>query len=326
MVPLCTPKFSSEYSSLLYAFVDHKRRQGYKYNGEIKELQRFDKHLRLNAVNVENISDDCIYEWLIKRPHESDKTFFTRNSVYCQFYNYLVSENIMSFPIPHKVRTKMCKGNFVPYIFTHEEIDRIFAAADNELHGSRSFRKNAPLLFRLLYGTGIRINEALSLTTSDIIYHGEVLLIREGKNDNTRFVTMSDSLSKRVNEFITSNDYKEGVPLFQNGKRNHLDSTTAYDWFRLILYRAGIPHKGKGKGPRLHDLRHTFAVHSMQAAINAGTDQNVFLPLLSTYLGHKTIAATERYLRLTAEAFPMVIKEVDQIMDSVIPEVHYYEG
>lgn len=83
---------------------------------------------------------------------------------------------------------------------------------------------------------------------------------------------------------------------------------------------------GRGKGPRLHDVRHTFAVHSLQAAVEAGTDPNAFLPLLCAYLGHRRLSATERYLRLTAEAYPSVIKAMDGIMDKIIPEVECYEG
>lgn len=113
--------------------------------------------------------------------------------------------------------------------------------------------------------------------------------------------------------------------MFQNNKGTPLSANTVYDWFRLALWKADIPHKGRGKGPRLHDLRHTFAVHSLQAAVASETDPNAFLPLLSTYLGHKTLSATERYLRLTAKAFPTVIHDMDRLMDSVIPGVIDYE-
>lgn len=64
----------------------------------------------------------------------------------------------------------------------------------------------------------------------------------------------------------------------------------------------------------------------MQAAVEAGTDPNAFLPLLCAYLGHRRLSATERYLRLTAEAFPSVIKDMDGIMGKIIPEVGSYEG
>ena len=153
-----------------------------------------------------------------------------------------------------------------------------------------------------------------------------MLFRSEAKNDNSRLVPMSQSLSGRVADYLSAHGYPEGEPVFQHDGGKQFSTNTAYDWFRQTLWKAGIPHRGRGKGPRLHDVRHTFAVHSLQAAVEAGTDPNAFLPLLCTYLGHRRLSATERYLRLTAEAYPSVIKAMDGIMDKIIPEVESYEG
>ena len=77
-----------------------------------------------------------------------------------------------------------------------------------------------------------------------------------------------------------------------------------YDIHRLILKQAGIPYIGSGYGPRIHDWRHTFAVKAFKQMIDQGLDMYVALPILSTYLGHKTIYATERYVRLTMDLYP----------------------
>ena len=79
-----------------------------------------------------------------------------------------------------------------------------------------------------------------------------------------------------------------------------------YEVHRLFLQQAGIPYLGGGKGPRIHDWRHTMAVHSFKQMIDAGMDMYVALPILSTYLGHKTIFATERYVRLTMGIYPYI--------------------
>ena len=75
----------------------------------------------------------------------------------------------------------------------------------------------------------------------------------------------------------------------------------------------------------MHDLRHTFAVHSLQNAVKRGIDPYAYLPMLSVYLGHKTVNATERYLRLTAEAYPDFTKDIERIMNKIIPEVDVLE-
>ena len=152
-----------------------------------------------------------------------------------------------------------------------------------------------------------------------------MLLIRDGKNNNSRLVPLSGSLAKRMDSYLIENPYGDDEPLFQTSNGTAISKNTAYDWFRRALWKAGIPHQGRGKGPRLHDLRHTFSVHSLQNSVKNGTDINAFLPILCTYLGHQRISATERYLRLTAEVFPDVISSVDAVMNEIIPEVQYEE-
>lgn len=327
MVPVRSVYFSSDYASFLYDFVASKRRSGFKYNGESKILQCFDRFLSSNDQTPEDHSDALIYDWLAKRKSESDKTFSSRNSVYRQLYHHLLADNnAVVLPSPPNAREKLHGSGFTPYIFTHEEINRIFNALDNETGQSKSFSRCAPLLFRTLYSTGLRINEALSLRVEDVLLDKGFLVILDAKNDDSRLVPMSSGLCNRMQQYISRVAYSDEEPLFQSSTGNPVRQNTAYDWFRLIIWRAGIPHCGRGKGPRLHDLRHTFAVHSLQSAVEKGVDPNAFLPLLSVYLGHKSLAATERYLRLTAEVYPYLTKEMDNIMNSIIPEVNDYEG
>ena len=326
MVPIISAHFESGYSSYLYDFVEFKRREGFKYNAGVEELQRLDRFFSSKNQTPECHSEEEIYHWLEKRPGESDKTYGTRNSIYRNLYNYLTDENISSImPPPLNARVKYMNSEFVPYIFSHDEIQRMFEAADKEKHESKTFARCAPLFIRLLYGTGLRLNEALSLRVGDVLIDKGVLVILDSKNDKSRLVPVSPSLCSRLKQYIENNGYADDEPLFQSSPGRQLKDSKAYDWFRLIIFRAGIPHYGRGKGPRLHDLRHTFAVHSLQSAVERGIDPNAFLPILSVYLGHSTITATERYLRLTSEVFPYLTEVMDKIMNDIIPEVHDYE-
>jgi integrase len=90
--------------------------------------------------------------------------------------------------------------------------------------------------------------------------------------------------------------------------------------FRDYLWKCGISYLGKDKGPRLHDLRHTFAVHSLQNFIDAGKNPNEVLPVLAAYLGHKTYKGTSRYLHLTAEIYPDIVSATEKRYGSLIPE------
>ena len=325
MTEILPISFSSCMAAELYEFVGFKRRMGYKYNSEVKLLSQFDKFLS-SLSSAEDVCEEKIHGWLRKRPNESDKTFSLRNSIYRQLYAYLESNSQNKLPRPLNVREKIMKSGFVPYIFTHDEISRLFHAADNEQPKKGMFNRCAPLIFRMLYGVGLRVNEALSLTASDVVMENGYLIIREAKNDNSRLVPMSDSLLSRLNTYLNEYEITSKNPLFPNGLNGeHLKKECVYEWFRLLLFRAGIPHRGRGFGPRMHDLRHTFAVHSLQAAIKNGADPNAYLPVLCTFLGHKNLSATERYLRLTAEVYPDVVASLDSAVGFAIPEVDDYE-
>lgn len=102
-----------------------------------------------------------------------------------------------------------------------------------------------------------------------------------------------------------------------------ISPVTVYQRYRRYLEKAGIPHGGKGHGPRLHDIRHTFAVHVLQKWTREGAGLTAMLPVLSTYMGHKTVRSTARYLRLTAEVYPDLMEKAESACAYVIPEVDY---
>ncbi len=327
MVPQAQVKFISPFAELLDEFLVYKRNCGYKYNGEARYLKNFDKYLASTGVNPDNCDVVHIYDWLKKREHESLKTFSIRNCLYRQLYHYFEAMGTNIFPQPPNARERILSSGFTPYIFTREQIKQIFHAIDIESKSvlGYNFHRIAALLFRMLYGTGLRINEALSLKIENVWLDRGVLEILEAKNGESRLVPMSSSLCKRVTDCILNNQYLQHDYLFQKKDGSPIHRSRVYDWFRWIIWRVRIPHLGRGKGPRLHDLRHTFAVHSLQNAVKRGIDPYAYLPMLSVYLGHKTVNATERYLRLTAEAYPDFTKDIERIMNKIIPEVDVLE-
>jgi integrase len=94
---------------------------------------------------------------------------------------------------------------------------------------------------------------------------------------------------------------------------------TVYTLFRKLLLQCGIPHAGRGKGPRIHDYRHLFALHTLRRWYRDGEDLDAKLPLLATYLGHQNLCGTQRYLHLTAEIFPEITTRVNAAFGDVIP-------
>jgi integrase len=216
----------------------------------------------------------------------------------------------------------MRRYEFKPRIFTHEEIRRIFHELDHWRHFAHLPLRHIvmPELFRTLYGCGLRVGEALSLKVRDTDLEHGVLTIRHAKFDKDRQVPMAPSLTARLQAYADRLGLREPDAYFfpaSNGGR--LQHGPVYTLFRNILWKMEIPHIGGGHGPRVHDLRHTFAVHRLLEWYQQGADLNAMLPRLSTYLGHRNMEGTQRYLHLTADLFPEVSKRLDNKFGHVIP-------
>ena len=119
---------------------------------------------------------------------------------------------------------------------------------------------------------------------------------------------MSGSLQKKCAAFLEKNhnNTPEGTPFLYSKSMGPLSESTVNRGFRDALWGIGIPYYGKDKGPRVHDLRHTFICHNIQKWAEAAVPINSKLPILSKYVGHAHVNATHWYIRLTAETYPHI--------------------
>jgi integrase len=177
-----------------------------------------------------------------------------------------------------------------------------------------------PLLIRVLCFCGLRISEALNLKVKDVDVENNFFILRETKNCQDRMIPLDDNLKHRFGlykeqmNFVTDEDYFFPAPDGYRYSVSVIEST-----FRNAMFTAGIPYRGKNKGPRLHDLRHTFCVHSMQKLTQGGKEAYAALPILMTYLGHKSIGATSRYIHLSPESYPALLKQTEALFGDLIP-------
>ncbi len=185
-----------------------------------------------------------------------------------------------------------------------------------------------PLLLRILYGCGLRISEALHLTLQDINLTKGSLYIRNTKFNKERILPMADSLTERCREYCKNVDIGNmGNPyIFPSPYGGHYSEATIYSLFREVLRQARISHLGRGKGPRIHDFRHVFAVNCLKKWVMDGKDLNNCLPYLSAYLGHEDMRGSQRYLRLTADLYPDITSKIEKNCSYIIPEVNLYEA
>jgi len=140
-----------------------------------------------------------------------------------------------------------------------------------------------------------------------------VVVLRDTKNGKDRLVPFSASLGEVLADYkVHYRDKIDNSNLFfikMNGEP--VNRGTVYKQFRKILRCADIPHGGKGSGPRVQDFRHSFSVHSLHKMATGGLDIYYCLPILSQYLGHQSIDATNHYIRIIWELYPEMMEKLN---------------
>lgn len=308
--------FSSNLSSMMELYLETRNEDGYHpnyYGYYLQELDALSKELR----NESFVTRELIEAWDTVKPYLSNRTKIQRHNTIRSFAAFAYARDGMSY-VPDTSKLKS-NSAFVPYIFTADEISRLLDAADNLL-----YRKNAPTrhwvipaVIRLLYTCGLRVNEALRLRPADVDLEVGVISILDGKGGKDRLIPIHRSLTEYLK------DYTEKLPSdrdwFFPSASGHYSRSTIYENFRELLFLSHIPHTGSG--PRVHDFRHTFAVHTLEKQLAEGYDPMVIVPRLAAYLGHKSYRETCWYIHLTIASFPELSQKLDAAFRGIIPVV-----
>jgi integrase/recombinase XerD len=314
----------SALAQLIEGFIAHKRAIGYRYATGTAILKRFDGFCIRYHGNEQMLSKEIVTHWAQRRPGESIGTLGIRIGPVRQFAIYLHKLGREAYVIPCRILPTY--HQYIPYIFTNTELAAFFSQTDACRYWARNPIRHMvmPVLFRMLYCCGLRVSEASSLKVNRVDLQNGVLTIYGGKFGKDRRVPMSEELTNRCR------DYYDRVHSFLDYDNYFLGSSscgcplnvkTVYSSFRKFLWDARISHGGKGKGPRIHDLRHTFAVHCLRRWVEEGRDLSAYLPILKTYLGHTHFRETAYYLRLTADLYPTITAQVEQVFGQMIPHI-----
>jgi integrase/recombinase XerD len=209
----------------------------------------------------------------------------------------------------------------VPYVFTDDEITRFFAAIDGQPMSSYTNKAMVdPVLFRVLYGAGLRVSEALNLTLPDVDTDRGTLTIRDSKNGQGRTIPITSRLTTTLGGYLAA-AHPAPEPgdhvFYSRAPGRPINQSTIYLRFRDYLTDAGIPHFVGGPHP--HSLRHGFAVANLRRWAKDGADLAVMLPYLACYMGHADLRGTQYYLRLTVDAYPEVLAKAEIRFGYVIP-------
>jgi len=247
-------------------------------------------------------------------------------SALCGLYRYAISRGLVSAsPLPTTV--PKLPPRFVAYIYSHEEVQRLLQATS----AYRPPRKLQPPTLRaillLLYGAGLRISEAVALTLDDVDLARALITIRNTKFDKTRWVPLGADLNQAMDQYLAQRNgaghsQHPQAPFFVLRCGGAVSIQIVECNFRCLCEYTGIRRTdGARYQPRLHDLRHSFAVHRLTAWYQQGADVQNLLPQLSTYMGHAKIAATQVYLTMTPELLQQAARRFERYAFSEVDDV-----
>jgi len=277
-------------------YVEFNQSVGMRFQVDAAMLKAFHRHA--GAVDLAAISPDVVVAFLQPR-HRVTSTWLMKHRALRRFYQYAITRGlVVSSPVPTAV--PRVTGTFVPHIYSEEELRRLLAGV--EAHQTRDARCTiaAPTLrafLLLLYGTGLRLGEALALRREDVDLRAGMILIRDGKFYKSRHLPIGPRLTRALAEYVDAVPACCGpasTAFFVNRRGGSIPHQTV--WWNFASLRKQVHVHG-----RVHDLRHTFAVHRLLAWYRDGADVQRRLPHLSTYLGHARIACTQRYLMMIPE-------------------------
>jgi integrase/recombinase XerD len=290
-------------SKAVEGYIAHKRSLGMGFRSGAVRLRAFVK--AIGDRDMRSVKPAQVRQF-IDGTGPVTSFWFSKYHVLTAFYRYAIARGYCSkSPLPINVPVKPEK--FQPYIYTNRDMKRLIDAADSRHRYVWLLEPDTVrTLLLLLYGSGLRLSEALHLRTADFAADDGVLTIRETKFFKSRFVPVGSDLARVLRDYIkrqrSGRTQTDATPLFGTHEGEPILRQTAELVFKRLRDEAGVSRSKDARyQPRLHDFRHTFAVVRLVTWYREGKNVQRLLPHLSVYLGHARLRDTQRYLTMTTE-------------------------
>jgi integrase/recombinase XerD len=321
---------NSIFEGLCKEFIQYMRVMGQKFPRNNQYVLR-DTCRRLNNMSINSpiLTKETIETLATRRPGESQGTQAKRVRFLRQFATFMSFKGFEAYVYP-KHSMPQYKYDFRPYLFSHEQIIAIFKAVDKIVPSNYSPKAHLvyPAILRIIYGCGLRSAEARKLEICNVNLDEGILFIKKSKNNTSRYVPMSESLTGYCRKYARDMTISRNSPgfFFPAPDGGYYHEFTLVDRCHKLFEAAGIQRLANGRFPRVHDLRHAHIGHSLAKLIKEeGMDVYTAVPLIAAYVGHTNLQDTERYLHLPKFDFCDIVKAGQSVIGNAIPEVIFHE-
>jgi integrase len=296
------------------AFLQYKTALGCKYRTEAAALLLLDAYLAdQRVVVVDQLDSRLIEAFLASRPREHARSYNHLVGVIRRFFDWAA--------MPVNVRPRRVTGQRIPYLFSLADAQRLLEVARN-----MRTRPKAPYralvyetVFALLYGLGLRVGEVSRLLVGDVDFERAMLSVRDTKFYKSRLVPFGPHMGERLARYVDRRFGPQAdpeAPLFSFTRRGAVHEGTISLTFHSLLPQLKLDVPAGVCTPRLHDLRHAFAVGTLLRWYRLGVDPSARLIRLATFLGHADPASTAVYLTITED----LMREADRRFHVFVPQ------
>jgi len=287
-----------------------RRQLGFKFYVEASYLRSFVGFAREQGVKF--ISTDLALQWATLPGNITQKQRAKRLGVVRGFAQYLRA---------FEPRTEVLSAKLIParsfrpkpYLYKEGQVNQLIMAARQIDPGHKIKGLTLSTLLGLLAVTGMRVGEALALERTDVDFTEALVTLRFSKGNKTRLVPLHPSTTQALEQYSRTRDklYPQPVTpnffVWERGAR--LSYQVAWEWFREAACQAGLRPLGGGRGgPRIHSLRHCFAVRTLLNWYRRDADVDTRLPELATFLGHGHVTDTYWYISAVPELLALATR------------------
>lgn len=296
-------------TKLLEDYVALRRATGFQFHTEAVQLRSFVAFAEARGNRRIRMTTALKWASQTRTPRQRHKRL---RVVVARFAEHLRAEDPRHESLPARLFAATASWP-PPRIFTEEEIQSIVACAAKVGRKGDLLGKTYSTLYGIIATTGMRVSEALSLRLSDVSAEG--LTIRKTKFGRSRVLPLHSTTSAALSSYIRSRRRlaTESAAVFISIRRGPISKHQAQMMFRKVAALAGITNNEFGKRPRIHDLRHTFAVRALERCPVGRDRVERHIVALTTYLGHARIESTYWYL----EATPRLMRDITAACEAV---------
>lgn len=301
-------KYKSVFKNDLKHMILYEKAMNFKYSNKLY-LYDLDNYFFSINKKKKNITEEDFNNYIYNF-ESSTINVYKRYLIMLKFCKFLIrfgNTNIFYEEIKFNDNS-----SFQPHIYIEDEIIKIFSVIDKRKYGNNKFSYEYPVLFRLLYSTGLRISEALNIKHNDIDLDDNSINIILSKENISRKIYFSESMKKVIIKYFKIMNFNNNDYIFTTTKQNALLV------FKNVVKDLGI----KTSSIKLHDLRHSFSITAFDKMIKKNIEPEEALLYLKKFMGHSNISSTEYYLHMTNKMKREIIDTIKRQYPDLYPKIN----